>query len=121
MVGIISELRQRMEEQGRLKEDLANRHDGTMKVLTGVRAGLEHVAEKLEASCVMIVSRVNLPCNRLLEEAVTKWLMYTSGDGLVPLYIYIFYSLAMGSFYFLHWKFLFSHFSAFYPWCFADP
>lgn len=55
MVGIINELRQRKEEQARLKEELANRLDGTMKVLTGVRAGLEHVAEKLEVSCVVAV------------------------------------------------------------------
>lgn len=49
MVGLINELRQRTEQQETLKEDLAGRLDGTMKVLTGVRAGLEHVAEKLEA------------------------------------------------------------------------
>ncbi|XP_045123336.1 outer dynein arm-docking complex subunit 3-like [Portunus trituberculatus] len=49
MVEIINELRQRKEEQARLKEELATRLDGTMKVLTGVRAGLEHIAEKLES------------------------------------------------------------------------
>lgn len=55
MVGVINELRQRAEEQVKLKEELAARLDGTMKVLTGVRAGLEHVAEKLEASLVVTV------------------------------------------------------------------
>lgn len=55
MVGVINELRQRTEEQVKLKEELAARLDGTMKVLTGVRAGLEHVAEKLEASSVVTV------------------------------------------------------------------
>ncbi|KAG0729476.1 Coiled-coil domain-containing protein 151 [Chionoecetes opilio] len=56
MVEEINELKQRMGEQERMKEDLATRHDGTMKVLTGVRAGLEHAAEKLEYLVVLMES-----------------------------------------------------------------
>lgn len=55
LVGVITELRESVEEQETLKEELVTRLDGTMKVLTGVRAGLEHVAEKLEASVVVVL------------------------------------------------------------------
>lgn len=61
MVGVINDLRERVEEQEKLKEDLDTRLDGTMKVLTGVRAGLEHVAEKLEVSLVVGVFLIDPP------------------------------------------------------------
>ncbi|XP_047496279.1 outer dynein arm-docking complex subunit 3-like [Penaeus chinensis] len=50
MVGMIEDLKKKVEEKEAMKEDLSGRLDGTLKILAGVRAGQEHIAEKLETA-----------------------------------------------------------------------
>ncbi|XP_063605644.1 outer dynein arm-docking complex subunit 3-like [Penaeus indicus] len=50
MVGMIEDLKKKVEEKETMKEDLSGRLDGTLKILAGVRAGQEHIAEKLEVT-----------------------------------------------------------------------
>lgn len=50
MVGMIEDLKKKVEEKEAMKEDLSGRLDGTLKILAGVRAGQEHIAEKLEVA-----------------------------------------------------------------------
>ncbi|XP_042218658.1 outer dynein arm-docking complex subunit 3-like [Homarus americanus] len=50
MVGVIGDLKKEVHEKESMREDLSSRLDSTLKVLAGVRAGLEHVAEKLETA-----------------------------------------------------------------------
>ncbi|KAK4297458.1 hypothetical protein Pmani_030125 [Petrolisthes manimaculis] len=48
LVCVINELKDEVCVKEGLKEDMSLRLDGTMKVLAGVRAGLEHIAEKIQ-------------------------------------------------------------------------
>ncbi|XP_053636855.1 outer dynein arm-docking complex subunit 3 [Cherax quadricarinatus] len=66
MVGVIGELKKEVEEKESTREDLSSRLDGTLKVLAGVRAGLEHVAEKLETSEQERPPRAESPLEYLL-------------------------------------------------------
>ncbi|XP_069995034.1 outer dynein arm-docking complex subunit 3 [Penaeus vannamei] len=50
MVGMIEDLKKKVEEKETMKEDMSGRLDGTLKILAGVRAGQEHIAEKLETA-----------------------------------------------------------------------
>ncbi|XP_066986815.1 outer dynein arm-docking complex subunit 3 [Macrobrachium rosenbergii] len=50
MVVVVEELSRKAKEATAMREDLSTRLDGTLKVLAGVRAGLEHIAEKLETA-----------------------------------------------------------------------
>ncbi|XP_042884195.1 paramyosin-like [Penaeus japonicus] len=50
MVEMIEDLKKKVEEKEAMKEDLSGRLDGTLKILAGVRAGQEHIAEKLETA-----------------------------------------------------------------------
>lgn len=56
MVGVIEDLKKLVEEKELQQEELSTRVDGTLKVLAGVRAGLEHVAEKLEVITLLRMS-----------------------------------------------------------------
>ncbi|XP_045594017.2 outer dynein arm-docking complex subunit 3 isoform X1 [Procambarus clarkii] len=66
MVGVIGELKKDVDDKESAREDLSNRLDGTLKVLAGVRAGLEHVAEKLETPEKERPPRVEAPLEHLV-------------------------------------------------------
>ena len=60
MAVVIEELGKKAKETSAKREDLLTRLDGTLKVLAGVRAGLEHIAEKLEASLILLKDHCSL-------------------------------------------------------------
>ncbi|XP_071547949.1 outer dynein arm-docking complex subunit 3 [Panulirus ornatus] len=66
MVGKIEDLKKQVEEMESMQDKLSNRVDSTLKVLAGVRAGLEHVAEKLETSEMERPPRAESPLEYLV-------------------------------------------------------